>query len=142
MSVVAVAGASTPVMVDVHTSEAANAPGSSNIPQIGSGAFAYSDATKNPITIQFLDASSNPVIVTTLGSAYLEDIAGDFVDLSSYTTITGNGTLSVDLVTALQTLGPDAPAIAAMGPLSTLEFKIRTGCHMLRSRNLDWEYIR
>jgi Fe-S cluster assembly iron-binding protein IscA len=116
VSVNAVAGTSTPAIVNVTESDAVYAPGSSNIPQIVGGVFNYLDATKNPITIQFLDVSSNPVIVTALGSAYLDDNVGDVVNLSSYTTITGNGTLSVNLVSALQTLGPDAPTIAAKGP--------------------------
>jgi Big-like domain-containing protein/galactose oxidase-like protein len=123
ISVVAVAGTSTPVIVDVHSSEVVSAAGSSNIPQIVGGVFAYADATKNPITIQFLDVASNPVIVTALGSAYLEDNAGDVLSLSSYTTITGNGTLSVNLVSALQTLGPDPATIAAKGPFS-IDFEV------------------
>jgi Fe-S cluster assembly iron-binding protein IscA len=118
VSVNAVAGTSTPAMVNVTETDAVYAPASSSIPQIVGGAFAYADATKNPITIQFLDALSNPVIVTALSHVYLDDNAGDVVNLSPYTTVTLNGTLSVNLVSALQTLGPDAPTIAAKGPFS------------------------
>jgi Fe-S cluster assembly iron-binding protein IscA len=124
VSAVAVAGMSTPVVVDVHDSEAIYAPGTSSIPQIAGGIFNYLDATKNPITVQFLDVASNPVIVTVLSSVYLEDNVGDVVDLSAYTTITGNGTLLVNLDSALQSLGLDTATIAAKGPF-LMEYSVK-----------------
>jgi Fe-S cluster assembly iron-binding protein IscA len=125
VSAVAVAGTSTPVPVNVVDSkDNIYASGSSSIPQIVGGVFAYADQTKNPITIQFLDVASNPVIASKFSSAYLLDNEDHNVDLAPFTTVTVNGTLSVDLVSALQTLGPDAPTIAAKGPF-LIEYAVK-----------------
>ncbi len=120
--VVAAAGALTPVVVNATDSENVYAPGTSNIPQIVNGVFPYGDTTKNPITIQFLNATSNPIIVTRVSSASLDDNAGDTIDLP--TTIAADGTVAIDLVAALQTLGANPQAIGAKGPFS-LDYDVR-----------------
>ncbi len=115
LAVTAAANVTTQATVTMIESDAAFAPGLPTIPQISNGVFDYTDGTKNPITVQYFDQAGAPVTLSATTAAYLNAATGSIVDLSSYTSLSGN-TLSIDLLAALNTLGSDGSSIAANGP--------------------------